>query len=148
MDWSAWHLSTELANFSLNSYTAVGGYETRDQVAFANNLTYTDWWSALQEPMPGPVIPVCYAAAFAAKPANIIASREVWSRMVELLERGDNIIEGHYAERTYAAILLPPLSPQIHERIICLSRGVRRCSYTAGFCGMLYGCSDARCGKS
>ena len=140
--WSAWHLSSELADFRITNYFAAGGYDARDNVVFANNLTFADWWNALHEPMPGPVIPVCYAGAFAAKPANILASRRIWSRMLNLLERGDNIIEGHFAERTHAAILMPRLPPKIYERILRLSSGVRKCSYTAGYCGLLYGCSN------
>ena len=64
--------------------------------------------------------------------------------MLKLLERGDNVIEGHYAERTYAAALMPYLPRHVHEDIIRLSRDFRRCSHKAadGFCGLLYGCSD------
>jgi hypothetical protein len=43
------------------------------------------------------------AITFAARPANIIASRLVWKRMLKLLERGDNIMEGHYSVGKYHA---------------------------------------------
>lgn len=80
----------------------------------------------------------------AARPANILASRAVWTRMVTLLERGDNILEGHYAERTFAAVLLPALPPHAVETILCQSRSVRQCSHTAGYCGTLYGCAPRK----
>ena len=122
----------------------VARYAARDDVDFAGNLTFQNWFEALKLPMPHPVMPVCYAGTFAAKPKNIFASRTVWSTMLKLLERGDNVIEGHYAERTYAAAWMPYLPRHVYEEIIRLSRGFRRCSYTgaAGFCGLLYGCSD------
>jgi len=134
-------LSSEVANFWLRKYRSAGGYAARDDVDFAGNLTLKDWFDALQWPMPGPVMPICYAGTFATKPKNIIASRMVWSKMLNLLERGDNIIEGHFAERTYAAVLMPSLPLHLHEQIIQMSTGVRKCSYTSGFCGLLYGCS-------
>ena len=141
-EWSAWHLSSEVAKFSLRNYRSTGGYTARDDVDFAGNLTFQDWFDALHLRMPDPVMPVCYAGTFAVKPENILTSRRNWSRMLKLLERGDNIIEGHYAERTYAAVLMPNLPLRLQERIIQLSRGFRMCSYTAGFCGLLYGCSE------
>ena len=142
LDWSAWHLSSEVTKFSLENYRSAGGYTTHDDVDFAGRLTFEDWFSSLQLPIPGPVMPVCYAAAFAAKTKNIFASRVVWQRMLKLLERGDNIIEGHYAERTYATVLMDSLPMHLHDQIIRLSKGFRMCSYTPGFCGLLYGCSD------
>ena len=141
-EWSAWHVSSEVAKFHFTKYNSAGGYAARDDVDFAGNLTFENWFAALKLPMPHPVMPVCYAGTFAAKPKNIFASRTVWSTMLKLLERGDNIIEGHYAERTYAAALMPYLPRHVYERIIRLSKGFRLCSYTAGFCGLLYGCSD------
>ena len=138
-EWSAWHLSSELVKFHSSEYRSAGGYAPRDDVEFAGNLTFGDWFDALQMPLPGPVMSVCYAGVFAAKPANIFASNSVWSRMLKLLERGDNIIEGHYAERTYAAVLMPRIPPHVYEQIIRISRGVRKCSYTTGYCGLLYG---------
>ena len=142
-EWSAWHLSSEVAKFRLRTYNSAGGYAPRDNVDFSGGLTFKDWFDALELPLPGIVMPVCYAGTFAAKPEKIFASRKVWSRMLKLLERGDNIMEGHYAERTYAAVLMPHIPPRIQEQIVRLSRGVRMCSYTPGFCGLLYGCSDA-----
>ena len=141
-EWSAWHLSSEVVKFHLRKYRSAGNYASRDTVDFVGNVTIQDWFDALQFPVPGPVIPICYAGTFAAKPNNIFASRRVWSRMLKLLERGDNIIEGHYAERTYAAVLMPHLPSYVYEGIIQLSRGFRTCSYTVGFCGSLYGCSS------
>lgn len=142
-EWSAWHLSSEVAKFGIRNYRSAGGYTARDDVDFAGNLTFQDWFDALHLRMPDPVMPVCYAGTFAVKPKNILTSRRIWSRMLKLLERGDNIIEGHYAERTYAAVLMPNLPLRLQERIIHLSTGFRPCSYTAGFCGSLYGCSES-----
>mmetsp|Transcript_35170 Transcript_35170/g.87966 ORF Transcript_35170/g.87966 Transcript_35170/m.87966 type:complete len:442 (-) Transcript_35170:57-1382(-) len=143
-DWSFWHLSSEVSKFIQADYKSNGKYEARDGKSFAGNLTFVDWWDGLGVPLPGPIMPVCYAGVFAAKPANIIASRAVWARMLRLLERGDNILEGHYSERTYAAVLLPALPPHAVKKIQSLSRSVRRCSHAVGFCGTLYGCETNR----
>jgi len=119
-----------------------GNYEARDDVSFAGNLTFVGWWDALGVAMPRPIMPVCYVGTFAARPANIIASRPVWKRQLKLLERGDNIVEGHYSERTFAALLLPTLPAHVVKQLQCVSKGVRRCAYTMGYCGTLYGCNN------
>lgn len=138
--WSAWHLSSEVGKFRLSDYHSAGGYVARDDVDFVGSLSFEEWFDALKFPLPGPVIQVCYAGTFAAKTANIIASRAIWSSMLKLLERGDNIIEGHYAERSYAAVLMPSLPLHLNELMIHLAKGVRKCSYTTVFCGSLYSC--------
>ena len=93
-------------------------------------------------------IPVCYSGFFAVQKRNIMYAAPALARMQNMLERGDNIIEGHYAERSFAALLLPQLPANITEQIICLSDAIRRCKGSAGYCGTLYGCrSDRRCAR-
>ena len=58
------------------------------------------------------------------------------------LERGDSILGGHYSERTFAALLLPTLPAHVVKQLPCVSKGVRRCAYTQGYCGTLYGCNN------
>ena len=53
--------------------------------------------------------------------------------------RGDNIIEGHYAERTFAALLSPPLTEEQTRTIFAMRTSkIVGCS---GYCGMLLGVS-------
>lgn len=56
--------------------------------------------------------PVCYGGAFAVRADRFLSSRplELWQRLEQSLSRGNNIEEGHFAERSWAAMLLPPLS--------------------------------------
>ena len=144
-DWSFWHLTREMDKFGLDEYRSNGNYEARDDKSFnnVNIASLSEWWDALGVRVRGPITPVCYAGVFAAKPENIIASRGAWRKMLTLLERGDNIVEGHYSERTYGAMLLPSLPPKIVRRLLCLSRSVRRCSHAKGYCGTLYGCASS-----
>ena len=51
-------------------------------------------------------IPVCYGGMFAAKKKQILNQPEqVWQNVVTSLGRGNNILEGHYAERLWAPAL-------------------------------------------
>ena len=51
-------------------------------------------------------IPVCYGGMFAVKQERVLdQSEESWKRVKESLEREDNLVEGHYAERLWASIL-------------------------------------------
>ena len=51
-------------------------------------------------------MPVCYGGHFAAQKKQFLNQpEEVWHNIVESLSRADNLIEGHYAERTWATIL-------------------------------------------
>ena len=54
--------------------------------------------------------PVCYGGNFAAKATQIYSKRMIWERIETSLMRGDNIEEGHFAERAWAALLSHPLT--------------------------------------
>lgn len=56
--------------------------------------------------------PVCYGGNFATKASQIYSNREIWERIETSLARGDNIEEGHFAERTWAALLSHPLTSE------------------------------------
>ncbi len=66
-----------------------------------------DWKDSMQFVIPkSKVLPVCYGGIFAAKKRHMLNQpKDVWERMVKSLARGDNIIEGHFAERLWAPIL-------------------------------------------
>ena len=137
-DMSYWHVSSEMAKYQLRAYKSTGNYAFETQDNFASNLSFTEWWSALGVRMPGPIMPVCFAATFAVKPANIVVSRPAWVRMERLLERGANLEEGHYAERTYAALLTPALPPRVVVQLKCASEASMRTVplVSVGSCGM------------
>ncbi|KAJ1617337.1 hypothetical protein T492DRAFT_497895 [Pavlovales sp. CCMP2436] len=57
-------------------------------------------------------VPVCYGGSFAVARANVhTVSQGTFARLRALMERGDSIEEGHYAERLWAALLAPRMTP-------------------------------------
>ena len=71
---------------------------------FPNLKAWVDYIGLL---LPGvEAIPVCYGGAFAVKERQFSKQPiEVWSKMEAGLSRANNIEEGHFAERMWAAIL-------------------------------------------
>ena len=70
--------------------------------------------------------------------------------MAKGLTRGDNIEEGHYMERLWAALLSQRLPEQLQHKIVCVSTGVVT-KYdnpfvrdTVALSGQLRGCDCAR----
>jgi len=69
-----------------------------------------DWLDIIGIKLPSPITPVCYGGNFAVKASQIYPRRAVLKRMKDSLRRSDNIEEGHFAERTWAGLLSPPLN--------------------------------------
>ena len=55
------------------------------------------------------VVPMCFGGMFAAKVKNIKRQRHALQRALQTLSRADNIEEGHFMERSWAALLQDPL---------------------------------------
>lgn len=71
-------------------------------------------------------VPVCYGGIFAASVTTIYKQdMEMWKKLEKLLERGDNIQEGHYAERSWARLLSTPLKPYQIKSIRNHSTGIQ-----------------------
>lgn len=67
-----------------------------------------------------PVMPVCYGGGFATtREAVQQIAPETWRAIAESMERADNIEESHYVERTWAALLAPPLTSSEESAIQC-----------------------------
>eukprot|EP00306_Pavlova_sp_CCMP459_P006203 CAMPEP_0185169030 /NCGR_PEP_ID=MMETSP1139-20130426/16715_1 /TAXON_ID=298111 /ORGANISM="Pavlova sp., Strain CCMP459" /LENGTH=361 /DNA_ID=CAMNT_0027734553 /DNA_START=166 /DNA_END=1248 /DNA_ORIENTATION=+ len=94
------------------------------------------------------VVPVCYGGSFAAtREAIQHRPRALWRALASMLERGDNIEEGHYTERLWAVALAlePTLWPEEHSRSLAttgwpsflapFARAVRFDHMTAVFLG-------------
>jgi len=155
-EWSFWHDVSETSKFTLDSYVSYGRYhnelnEDNNKLFSAGREeipTFESWWKMLGAPELTRIMPVCYSGFFAVQKRNIMYAAPALARMQNMLERGDNIIEGHYAERSFAALLLPQLPANITEQILCLADAFRRCKGSAGYCGTLYGCrSDLYCAR-
>ncbi len=101
-----YHDPAKLDNFRMNTHFRL---ERDKKQPFKSNeyKKLKDWREAIGIKMPNAkAVPVCYGGVFAAKRKNILnQSKDVWDRMLESLSRGDNIIEGHFAERLWAVIL-------------------------------------------
>ncbi len=80
------------------------------------------------------IAPVCCGGVFAVTSHQISKHpKRVWRAIAESLSRGNNIIEGHYAERLWASLLSKPLSNEsatavwgmspIVDRYPCFIRG-------------------------
>lgn len=59
-----------------------------------------------------PVVSVCYGGMFAAKVKNIKSHRHALQQALDSLSRANNLEEGHFMERSWAALLQEPLSPE------------------------------------
>ena len=83
------------------------------------------WLRDMGISLPKPLTPVCYGGIFAVKRSQIAqVPRQIWRNMERSLSRGDNIEEGHFAERTWAGLLHPRLSLEVMDLLIGVSRDV------------------------
>ena len=88
-----------------------------------------------------PLWRVCYGGAFAATRASIRqTSAASWRSLAASLERGDNIEEGHFMERTWAALLSEPPSSSTGEALRQAASCVIQDRPWQGFLGTLGNC--------
>lgn len=135
---SPWHLTRKLEKFTLKTYySKATKYQKVDCADFSNGETFAEWLRAMHISLPSPVTMVCYGGNFAVKVANILNSRRPILNMLHSLSRGDNIVQGHYAERTWAGLLSSRPSMQLTEKILRSHLGSLPFS---DMIGCLYGC--------
>ena len=71
-----------------------------------------------------PVRRVCYGGSFATSGRNVLRiPRGDWSALSTALLRGDNIEEGHYVERLWAALLSPPVDASTGAAALSYANG-------------------------
>ena len=136
------YLTSELHKFNLRAHTRKRGihqYNSADDATFSAKENFLSWLHAMNISLPEPVSPVCYGGNFAVKVSNILKVRTPLSNMLLSLSRGDNILEGHFAERTWASLLASRLPPKLLKQILCMSMGTLP---FADMAGCLYGCMD------
>ena len=111
--WSPYHDKDTLFTFEIKSYgKGEKDYKMRDCVPFQSTYnTLREFYDSLNvTPSPGSVVQACYGGIFAAPTANIFKQdMRVWKTIEKALERGDNIQEGHYMERSRGILLATPL---------------------------------------
>lgn len=103
------------ATYLYNFYSKFGYVRTqRDlntEVRFKSEYElFEDWMEELGTFLPQPFCPVCLGGMFSTTYSQIKQRQNVWGKMEMTLSRGDNIEEGHFAERSWAALLSKPLS--------------------------------------
>mmetsp|Transcript_2528 Transcript_2528/g.7783 ORF Transcript_2528/g.7783 Transcript_2528/m.7783 type:complete len:141 (+) Transcript_2528:368-790(+) len=70
------------------------------------------------------VWPMCYGGAFAASRDGVRQlPRRDWLLIAKALSRGDNIAEGHYMERFWAAALGRPFPADLEGDLLCNAGG-------------------------
>ena len=142
---SVWHLTRTLVSFGTDIFPP-GGYRTGheqnrrldlEEGSFSPRAHFTmgDWWNETfsadlaTELHSRAVVPVCYGGTFGvsnARQALQRISRDDWVALRDSLSRADSIIEGHFAERSWMALLTPPLDAPIGEELAMAVRHVRR----------------------
>jgi len=125
-DISAYHEVDTLREFSLKHYTRNKKHYSVDETEFASKYhNMADWWNALNLSLPNKLVQVCYGGVFAASVSNIFNQDiATWKLMEQSLSRGNNILEGHFAERTWAALLATPLKPFQVDALLQKADGV------------------------
>mmetsp|Transcript_21765 Transcript_21765/g.35946 ORF Transcript_21765/g.35946 Transcript_21765/m.35946 type:complete len:348 (+) Transcript_21765:107-1150(+) len=127
---SIWHDTATLLSFQMDKYQNYGSSNFTSPLRptgrwLQAKLTPTAVYSELRRRK---LVPVCYGGIFAVQRQRI-ASRplETWRSIRNALSRGvDNIEEGHYVERLWAALLTPPLEPLLAKSLACAAAYVNR----------------------
>ena len=109
---SMYHSTEVLSSFRMKNHKRIGGSVISDAAPFRSNYSNLgEWLSALNLSQPFPYSAVCFSGVYAVLESRIAAvPRDVWRRMERSLSRGNNIEEGHFAERTWAGLLSQPLT--------------------------------------
>jgi len=102
------HNRAQVESFKIHGYARLARDQNNKFEGVSGN--YTDvkgWIDAMGIHYPDTdLVPVCYKGCFATKKVQILKQpAQSWHRMEQSLSRGDNILEGHFAERTWAAAL-------------------------------------------
>ena len=101
---SLWHETRMLRTFTKADYLSPDG--SRSGSGFQSNLKNLDgWWATVGHETNALIVPVCYGGLFATTSAAIRRGARLWPRIEASLERGDNIEEGHFAERSWGVML-------------------------------------------
>ncbi|KAL3916503.1 MAG: hypothetical protein SGILL_005147 [Bacillariaceae sp.] len=109
---SAYHEYNTLKEFSMHSYSRnIKGYSVDTSTFLSGFDNIDDWARSLPgNPEPQEIVQVCYGGVFAASVSNVFNQDiELWRSITQSLSRGNNIQEGHFAERSWARLLSTPL---------------------------------------
>mmetsp|Transcript_30061 Transcript_30061/g.59003 ORF Transcript_30061/g.59003 Transcript_30061/m.59003 type:complete len:405 (+) Transcript_30061:64-1278(+) len=141
-DISAFAKSSALSEFAFPE-SAV--YHTINGVPFKSPYRNLKSWltEALSADLPTPATPVCYGGNFVAKLRNIMKNTRVWTALARSLERAISLEEGHFAERSWAGLLMD-ISQIDLGNVMCAARKVFDV-YDPSYYGILQGCDSGKC---
>ena len=122
---SAYHDLSRLFKFKMHVYKSNKKVYTDygDEVPFEYNIMNLGSFMKILDPGLLPeLVQVCYGGVFAASLSNIRKTKSsTWETAEKILSRGDNIVEGHFMERSWGMLLSTHLQQfQID--------GLRKCS--------------------
>jgi hypothetical protein len=136
---SIWHDTSRLMTFSLPRYGNGRYNKSTHDVKFNSAKSFSEWAESMQIRFPTPLAPVCYGGSFAVKQSNIARSQRSFKHLELSFSRGDNIVEGHYGERSWAAILMPRISQNVTQILQHMAFEVLNSYYV----GALLGCNSS-----
>jgi hypothetical protein len=122
---SAYHNITLLSQFEIGSYSSSGSNNDNNVPFKSSHVNLGEYWRTINLSLSQQqFVPVCYGGIFAVSVENIYKQdMTMWKKFEVSLRRGDNIEEGHYGERSWAAMLSNPLDPLQIEALRNYSTG-------------------------
>jgi hypothetical protein len=116
---SSFHSSPHLLSFQFNAYGHNSDkYENSPTVFKSRYPSMKEWLISVgaHNLVPPDLAQVCYGGVFATRLERVLLVKSsIWSGIETSLARGNNIEEGHFAERAFAPLLSVPLSPKKRE---------------------------------
>ena len=103
-----YHNKTVMDDFGLPNYQRLSR-DSGDNFQSENYPILSAWTEDMGLIFPdSDIVPVCYGGLFVSKKVGILKqSLQTWKKMEKSLTRADNLIEGHFAERSWASITFP-----------------------------------------
>lgn len=128
---SFFHLTEILSTFKMEEYVGVTGGRN-SPINDVHDVTFKSkyqnmgaWLRDMEISLPIPLTPVCYGGNFAAQMSQILkVPHRIWTSLEHSLSRGDNIEEGHFAERTWAGLLYRSVTVDERELLFQRTNGI------------------------
>ena len=134
---SAWHSSRDLLTLTMRKYIKSRS-DFKSRFASMREWLRAFRWPGVAQLEAAPIWPVCYGGVFAAsRSAASKVPRSFWNELSASLSRGDNIEEGHFTERLWAAVLGQP--PDDAEALAAAA-ACKIAKNSNGLLGTLVGC--------
>jgi len=140
-DLSYWHSVNEMREFKMSHYNK-GVYEDSSKYFRSSYSNLGEWLDVIGTTFHTDPIPVCYGGVFAVKYKQFTDEVcRVLGAAIHGLERADNIEEGHYMERLWAALLTDTgVAQRVSLMIPARATGFIK-KETFGYLGTYYGCT-------